>query len=142
MTTSERLYTQAKRDLGLKEVPGPKSSPRIQLAIKAAADWLDSDDSKTAWCGCIRGLWAMETGTGMPSAHYRARNWLNWGEEVRLTDAQRGDTVVLIRDGGYHVALFDHLSTDRTQVYLLGGNQGNEVNVRSFNVALVRGVRR
>lgn len=137
---SERIYEHAAKDLGLKETPGAKSTPRIKTAIKHAADWLDGDDSVTPWCGAIRGLWALETGTGAPPEHYRARSWLEWGHAVRLQDAQKGDTVVFKRSGGYHVALFDRAAGEK--IYVLGGNQSNAVNVQGYAKEDVMGVRR
>jgi uncharacterized protein (TIGR02594 family) len=137
---SAELYIHARKDLGLAEVPGGRSHPRIALAIQLAASWLDRDDSKTAWCGCIRGLWGLETGTGVPAAHYRAANWLNWGVEVALKDAKRGDTVVLKRQGGFHVGLWDRIENGK--VYLLGGNQSNTTSIAPFVKSLVQGVRR
>jgi uncharacterized protein (TIGR02594 family) len=140
-TTGEKLYKHAKQDLGLKETPGKGSTLRIRQAIKRAAGWLDGDDSVTAWCGCIRGLWGLETGTGVPKEHYRAKSWLEWGRPVNLEDAVPGDTVVLKRPGGYHVGLFDRLDAQAGKVWLLGGNQGNAVNVSPFSIHDVVGVR-
>lgn len=142
-TTSEILHAHATKDLGLKETPGPKSTPRIRLAIEAAARWLPNDDSQTAWCGCIRGLWGMETGTGCPPAHYRAAAWLTWGTPVpSLRQALQGDTVILSRPGGNHVALLDRYSRDGKTVWLLGGNQSDSVSIAKFSAALIKGIRR
>lgn len=141
--SSAALYAHARRDLGLKETLGHKSTPRIEQAIAAAAQWLDHDDSKTPWCGCIRGLWGMETGTGVPPAHYRAAAWLKWGEPVHgLRNAVQGDTVILSRTSGHHVALLDRYSPDGITVWLLGGNQSNEVNVSAYRADLIVGIRR
>lgn len=137
---SNAIYNHAKKDLGLKETPGSKSTLRIQHSIEQAAKWLSKDDGATAWCGCIRGTWGLETGTGVPKDHFRAASWLNWGVGVALSEAKRGDTVVISRPGGNHVALLDRLENGR--VYLLGGNQGNAVSIAPFSQSLVRGVRR
>jgi uncharacterized protein (TIGR02594 family) len=140
MTTGERLYAHAAKDLGLSEIPGPASHPRIRLAIDMAADWLDEDDSKTAWCGCIMGLWCFELDLGVPAARYRAASWLNWGMSVSLAQARKGDVVIFARKGGNHVALFDR--KEGRNVYVLGGNQSNRVSVAPYSEALVLGVRR
>jgi uncharacterized protein (TIGR02594 family) len=140
MNTSERLYHHARKDLGMAEVPGGKSHPRIQLAIETAARWLDGDDSKTAWCGCLMGLWCLELGLGVPKAYYRAISWLDWGHEVKKADAELGDVVVLKRPGGHHVALLDHIDGGRW--HLLGGNQSNTTSIASYADGLVLGVRR
>lgn len=137
---SQALYDLAKRYLGVAEVAGPKSNPLIAEMFKTAPSWLDQDDSKTAWCGIFRGYLGLWTGTGVPKEHYRARQWLNWGQEVALKDAQRGDTVVTSREGGHHVALFDRVESGR--VYLLGGNQGNRVSIAPFPPSAIVSVRR
>lgn len=140
MSTSSDIYAHAMKDVGLHELPGSQSQPRIFQAIKVAALWLDGDDSKTAWCGCIRGLWGLETGTGVPREHYRAANWLKWGRAAELP--VKGDTVIISRKGGHHVGLFDHFSTDLKGVWLLGGNQSDKVGVNKYDVTSILGIRR
>lgn len=142
MSISEQLYQAAKRYLGTEEVPGPKSNKLISGWIREAADWLDLDDSATPWCGCFRGHLGIETASGTPAAHYRAKSWLNWGREVALERPDlwhRGDTVVLSRTGGAHVALLDRV--DGNYVWLLGGNQGDKVCIARFPRASIMGVR-
>lgn len=141
MTRSEQIYAHASKDLGLSELPGSKSAPRIQRAIRLSAAWLDDDDSVTAWCGCIRGLWGIETATGVPPAHYRAKSWLEWGQGIAgPAFAIKGDTVILHRPGGYHVALFDRFSGNF--VFTLGGNQSNAVNISRYRSTDIVGIRR
>lgn len=137
---SPRIYAHALRDNGLSEMPGAASHPRIQAAILAAAKWLDPDDSKTAWCGCIRGFWGLETGTGVPPEHYRAKSWAKWGKPVTWANAQEGDTIVLQRPGGHHVGL--HVRHDATHVWVFGGNQSNACNLTKFKRELVTDIRR
>ena len=143
MTTSELIYEHALRDIGLKEIDGAASNPRIKLAISFAADWLDKDDSKTAWCGCIRGLWAHETQTGSPAAYYRAINWSKWGNKItNLALAKQGDTVILGRTGGYHVGLFSSWDGKSPTFKLLGGNQSNQCSIASMRVDNIVSIRR
>lgn len=140
---SQRLYEHALKDLGLKESPGRASTPRIRQAIVAAAGWLDPDDTVTAWCGCIRGLWGLETGTGVPSEHFRARSWMRWGSPVgTIREAVRGDTLIFQRKGGFHVALFDRLGPDGARVFVLGGNQSNMVSVAPYRMDTLEAIRR
>lgn len=122
------------------EVPGGKSHPRIRLAIETAARWLNGDDSKTAWCGCLMGLWCLELGLGVPAAYYRAVSWLEWGHGVEKPEAELGDVVVLKRPGGNHVALLDHI--DGKHWHLLGGNQADATSIAPYAEDLVLGVRR
>jgi uncharacterized protein (TIGR02594 family) len=129
--------------LGLKEIPGPASDPTITAWIKQSASWLDGDDSKTAWCGCMRGAIGIATGTGAPPAHYRAASWAKWGRAVDITKPscwQQGDTIVMTRPGGNHVAVLDHVSGKTA--FLLGGNQSNAVTIARFDISKITHVRR
>ena len=141
ISTSCRIYVHASKDRGLHEVPGEPSNPRIKFAIKMSAPWLDPDDSVTAWCGCIRGLWGLETSTGVPADHYRAASWMGWGQPVTISEAQEGDTVILRRPGGKHVALFEKWQGDDF-VQLFGGNQSNGTNSKAFRKTDIIGIRR
>lgn len=138
-SNSLRLYAHAERDKGLKETAGSGSTPRIKRAILEAASWLDPDDSVTAWCGCIMGLWCSEIGLTPPAAYYRAANWLNVGKTVTLAKAKKGDIVVLSRSGGNHVGLYHGHSA--STITLLGGNQSNAVNLTAYPISSFRGIR-
>lgn len=143
MTADQRIHERAKLYIGTKETPGPKSTALIAQWIKQAAEWLDRDDSKTAWCGCFRGAIGYETGTGVPPAHYRAANWAKWGKPVPLDrrDLWRpGMTVVLPRSGGNHVAIY-HAPKDLDRVILLGGNQADAVSLQTYSINRITAVR-
>lgn len=143
MNNSQRIYDTAKRYLGTKETPGPQSTASIRQWITAAADWLDKDDSKTAWCGCFRGAIGVETATGLPKAHYRAAAWATWGKPVEVSQPelwQQGDTIVMTRPGGNHVCLLDRVSGD--YAWCLGGNQSDAVTIARFPLARITAVRR
>lgn len=143
MSTSARIYVTALKYLGTKEVAGKGSNSKIQAWIKLAASWLDPDDSNTAWCGCFRGAIGYETATGVPSAHYRAASWANWGKSVPLATPsawQRGDTIVMTRPGGNHVCLLDRV-VGKT-AYCLGGNQSDAVTIAPFPISRITAVRR
>ena len=143
MNSSEKIYAEAKKYLGTKESPGSASTTIIRQWITAAADWLDKDDSKTAWCGCFRGAVGMATGTGVPKAHYRAVSWQEWGNRVPLSNPkiwQQGDTVVMTRPGGNHVCIIDRVVGD--YAYCLGGNQSDAVTVSRFPISRITAVRR
>lgn len=137
---SAHLYAHALKDDGLRETPGVGSTPRIREAILGAASWLNPDDSATAWCGCIMGLWVKEVGLRPPTAYYRAASWLDAGAEVPLASARPGDIVVISRTGGNHVALY--VAHDAGTITLYGGNQSNAVNMAKFPRSSLRGVRR
>lgn len=141
---NEAILRLAWKYLDVCEVPGPKSNKLIQGWIKQAADWLDGDDSKTAWCGCFRGALGHETATGCPAAFYRAANWQNWGVPVDVKNASTwlpGDTIIMKRPGGFHVTLFVALK-GKAGVQCLGGNQGDKVCVATYKLSDIIAVRR
>ncbi len=145
MTNNQRIYKAAYLYLSVSEIAGPKSNPLITGWIKQSAQWLDGDDSKTAWCGCFRGALGLETGTGVPVAHYRARNWLAWGVPVDHKKPelwQPGDTIIMSRSGGHHVCLFDSRGSTPSLAHFLGGNQANKVGINAYALDRVIGVRR
>jgi uncharacterized protein (TIGR02594 family) len=143
MATSPKIYTAALKYLGTKETPGAATTPIIGGWIKSAADWLDKDDSKTAWCGCFRGALGLETATGCPPEHYRAASWAKWGSPIDITKPllwQRGDTIVMTRPGGNHVCILDRIQG--TKAYCLGGNQSDAVTIAPFPLTRITHVRR
>lgn len=144
MTANQRIYAAALKYQGVCEVPGPKSNKLIQGWIKQAASWLDDDDSKTPWCGCFRGAIGLETGTGVPVAHYRAKSWLDWGLVIDSTKPKtwlQGDTLIMQRPGGYHVTLFSDIA-NKAFANCLGGNQADKVCIAPMNLSRIIGVRR
>lgn len=146
LSSSRRIYLAALEHLGTREVPGSKSNPKIQQWIKAAATWLDGDDSKTAWCGCFRGHLGLVTGTGVPRDHYRAASWAKWGQGVdrkRPELWEQGDTIVMTRPGGNHVCLFHRVDpTNAGRIECLGGNQADSVNITVVPLNRITHVRR
>jgi uncharacterized protein (TIGR02594 family) len=63
---------------------------------------------------------------------YWARNWAHFGVE---TEPVYGSIVVLTRGSGGHVGFL--VGVDASSVYLLGGNQGNTVNISRMDKARV-----
>lgn len=149
MTTSQKIYDAATKFLGVAEIPGNASNPTIVKFIDEAATWLKDGvkdvDGSIAWCGCFRGHLGIITGTGVPRDHFRAASWASWGaavDEKKPAEWRTGDTVILKRPGGHHVALFAGYDTANRMVNLLGGNQGDKVCYANFALSNVVSVRR
>jgi hypothetical protein len=72
-----------------------------------------------------------------------AASWRKVGAEVRAQDWTLGD-VVVIRTGRYswsrHVGFF--VRAEGARIWVLGGNQGNRVDIRPYSVDQVDAVRR
>ncbi len=122
----------ARQHIGTREIPGARHEPKILQwwrAIRRAG----IRDDETPWCAAFVG--AMLEQCGIVSSRFEgARSYLTWG--VPLAQPALGCIVVLGRDGGGHVGFV--CGVDRAgQLLVLGGNQGNEVNVRAFPRARV-----
>lgn len=113
----------ARKDIGLKEIKGPKHASRItQWLVKLGAWWRDDE---TPWCGVAVGGWLSEAGEAIPKAFYRASAWADWGKDAN--GPKLGAIAVLTRTGGGHVGIVTGVSLDGKYVRLLGGNQGDSV---------------
>lgn len=60
-------------------------------------------------------------------------SWCNLGNTIMFDAAQMGD-IVIIGDkvNQKHITTFIRWSNDKTYMYCLGGNQGNEINISKF----------
>lgn len=127
---------EARRHIGVKEVPGKANSPTIQKWLLGLKAWW-ADDA-TPWCGVFAGHCIKSAGLPLPKHWYRAKDWLNWG--VPLTKPTEGCIVVFERQGGGHVG-FVVGKDSAGNLMVLGGNQGDAVNIRPFAMSRVSGYR-
>lgn len=127
---------EARKYIGVKEIPGEKSEPLILKwwkAIKRAG--IQNDE--VPWCaafvgGCLEAV-------GIVSSRYEsAKSYLSWG--VPLSAPVYGCIVVFNRDGGGHVGFV--VGQDKAgRLLVLGGNQGNAVSIAPFDRSRVAGYR-
>lgn len=146
-------FQLAERFVGVKEIPGSEDNPQILSMLKLDADWPENDECP--WCAGFVGyiMWLLR----LPrSKSLLARSWLNIGRPVTLGEAQIGFDIVILSRGDPpqpgpenttapgHVGFFagDGWYQGKQVVYLLGGNQSDEVNLRSYPVDRVLGIRR
>ncbi|MEJ1158012.1 TIGR02594 family protein [Prosthecomicrobium sp. N25] len=119
-------------ELGLAEIPGPGSRPRILEMAAAVArshprlEWIAAfyEDDDIPWCG-LAVAWAMvASGLTPPLPNpLSARAWAEWGRP--LSTPVPGAVLVFARQGGGHVGLYE--GEDKARYLVLGGNQGNRV---------------
>ena len=128
--------TQARKHVGLREIPGAQTAPMIQRWLAQLGAWWRDDE--TPWCGVAVAAWMRAAGIKPPPHWYRARAWLEFG--MPLAEPVVGAVVVFAREGGGHVGLVtgrDNLG----RLLVLGGNQGNAVSEAAFDPARVLGYR-
>lgn len=146
-------YQFAERFRGeVRELPGTAQSPLIQWFHELAGLGSNVAD-EIPWCsGFMNAMAWLARCTRSKRAN--ARSWLDVGQVVELRDAVVGyDVVVLKRwinglDNGLsgHVGLYAGHTLDEAhkplQVFLVGGNQSNQVTLAPFPAKDVIGVRR
>lgn len=118
----------ARRYIGLTEIPGQKSNPTIMGWAKKLGGWIASwyQDDDTPWCGLFIANVIATTlpQEPLPSNPLGALNWKKFGVEGRIA---RGVILVFERKGGGHVGIY--VGEDRTHYHVLGGNQNNAVSI-------------
>ena len=128
--------TEARKHIGLREIPGAPTDPTIARWLKSLKAWWTDD--ATPWCGTYCAAVMQATGLPIPKHWYRAKGWLDWG--VPIDDADLGCIVVFERQGGGHVGFV--VGRDRANnLLVLGGNQGDAVSVAAFGRDRVVGFR-
>jgi uncharacterized protein (TIGR02594 family) len=135
-----RWLVQARTYIGLEETPGPQHQPAI-------TKWLDRlkapfRDDETAWCGTFVGGVFDEVGIKPVASPWGARQWLKFGQPV--PKPTKGAVVVFWRgkpDGwSGHVGFV--VGKDKAgNIMVLGGNQGDAVNIKPFATNRVLGYR-
>src|SRR6056297_81363 len=115
---------------GIKAIPGKENNPRImQMFELIGHKWVQGDE--TAWCSAFINYLAKRTGYEY-SGKLDARSWLKIGSP--MTYPTLGDVVVFWREKPDswkgHVGLFIH--DDGDNIYCLGGNQADSVNIQPY----------
>lgn len=133
---SPNWLVEAWKYIGVEEVKGPKHSNVI-------AGWLDKlqawwRDDETPWCGVFVAAVFQAVGITYPAYYMRAKAWLKWGK--RIGEPVLGCVVVFDRKGGGHVG-FVVGRDGQNNLWVLGGNQKNAVNVALFTRQRVLGYR-
>ena len=128
--------TEARKHIGLREVPGVANNRTImgwadRLGARVLGIKYDAD--ATPWCGLFVAWCVSQAGLKPPGISIRAKAWADWGEPLSLvaTRPPAGAIAVFGRDGGGHVGFVESINADGS-LNILGGNQGDAVNVRRF----------
>lgn len=127
---------EARKNLGVKETKGMVHTPEVLKYWKDIKRGGIKDD-ETPWCAAFVG--AMLERTGVKSTRFEsAKSYLNWGQLLVLPVV--GCIVVFTRKGGGHVGFVVGRDAEGN-LLVLGGNQGDEVNIKAFPVSRVTGYR-
>lgn len=108
-----------------------------------AADFFNKDS--IPWCGLFIAMCIVRAGRQVVAKYLAALSWAAFGIAVDfriLDNIWLGDIGVFVRAGGGHVGIIIGISKDGKYVYVLGGNQNNQVNVTKLEVSRLYAVRR
>ncbi len=129
---------QAWREAGVREVQGAASNSRI-LAFYADVGMSGVTSDEVAWCAAFVGACIERAGL-RSTRSLLARSYSSWGQPIK--DMRIGAIAVLSRGSDPalgHVGFV--LGEDDSQIFLLGGNQRDAVNVQAFDKTRVVGLR-
>lgn len=117
----------AKNEIGVKEIIGEQHNSRI--IEYHSTTLLKASNDEVPWCSSFVN-WCMNQAGCKITKSASARSWTKYGIKTPLT---YGSIVIISRGNDPrfgHVGFVTRFTSDR--VWLLGGNQSNEVNIRSF----------
>jgi uncharacterized protein (TIGR02594 family) len=117
-------------ELGVRESTEPgQSNPRIVLYLLSTdLGHEQAHDDSTPWCSAFIN-WCVERSGHAGTNSAAARSWLDWGRPISIP--RRGVLAVFKRgQSGGHVGAFIRRDTER--IWVLGGNQTNEVSIAGY----------
>ena len=127
---------EANKYIGQREIKGSQHNPLILSWLQNLKAWWANDE--TPWCGVFVANALKNAERGIPTHWYRAIDYLNYG--TSLTRPAYGCIVIFTREGGGHVGFI--VGKDKKgNLMVLGGNQGDAVNIKPFSVSRVSGYR-
>lgn len=140
ITVNHALLVNALKYYGEKEDTRPgKSNPVVLSWLQSILSWVTDDE--VSWCAAFVNGVCRESGVH-GSGRADARSFLYVGSEV--TNPIPGDIVVFWRGSKDswkgHVGIFIRETSD--QIYVLGGNQSNQVNISAYPKFRLLGYRR
>jgi uncharacterized protein (TIGR02594 family) len=134
---AEAPWLEAARALiGTTEDPGTANDASVTAMFRDSVGQVHPDS--VPWCAALTGACLKRTGY-KGSGSLMARSYLNWG--TKLTEPRKGAVVVLERGAAPagHVGFVERWNA--TSVWILGGNQSDAVNIKSFPRGKVLGFR-
>jgi uncharacterized protein (TIGR02594 family) len=130
-------YESLGKQIGLNE-----NDQRTALSEYLSNGGVNLDPAVTAWCAGAVNAALGEAGID-GTGKLNARSFLDWGQPV--DQPTKGDVAVFSRGdpNGWqgHVGFFDGYNDDGT-IRVLGGNQGDGVNISSYSADKLLGFRR
>lgn len=120
-----KVIVEAMKHYGVKEIVGKQHNPVIMNWAKELGLSNVYNADEIPWCGLFVAYVVKSAGYDVVASPLWA---LNWGKFGNASDVPKlGDILTFKRDGGGHVGFY--VGEDKDCYHVLGGNQGNAVNV-------------
>ncbi|WP_452223686.1 TIGR02594 family protein [Lacinutrix chionoecetis] len=137
-----QLINIALSQYGVTEIVGNAHNPKVlNYFSEIGQKWVTTDE--TAWCSAFVNWVALKANVER-SHKLTARSWLNVGTEIK--EPQLNDLVIFWRHKKSswkgHVGFFIGYTKDKKYIYVLGGNQNNQVNIKKYPAYRLLGFRR
>lgn len=127
------ILSMMEGELGVTEIPGPKSNPRIlKYAKDLGYNWYTNDD--TPWCALIMG-WAIWRSGREHTGSLTAKSYLSWGKPATEEDIPSGNVIAVFHRGRAgastgHVGVVKSVSGNT--ISLVSGNHSNTVAIAPY----------
>ena len=140
LTSQEQIINLASKYIGLQEILGDNDNPIIMNMFKEIGQsWVKHDE--TSWCSCFINFIAYRLNL-IKSGKLNARSWLDVG--IKTENPIPGDIVIYWREKPDswkgHVGIFMGYN-QYGNIFTLGGNQHNEVNITVYSKDRLLGFR-
>ena len=135
----EALMRYAFSQYGVKEIKGRVDNEKIvKYFAESGHSWVKDDE--TAWCSAFAN-WVAKMSDCEMSGKLNARSWMKVGEAT--DNPMPFDIVVFWREKrvGWKGHVGFYINEDDKYIYVLGGNQNNQVNVTPYPKAQFMGYR-
>ncbi|WP_431166327.1 TIGR02594 family protein [Tenacibaculum halocynthiae] len=126
-----KIIEKALSQYGIREIKGIRDNPKVlRYFNELGYDGYKLKD-ETAWCSAFANWVCKKVGVDY-SGKLNARSWLGVGKPVEIP--KQGDIVVLWRESPNswkgHVGFY--IRQTKNYVYVLGGNQNDQVNIQAY----------
>ena len=115
---------------GIKEVPGSTHNAEV-IKYFQESGFTNIHDDETPWCSAFLNWCQIQAGR-KGTGSLGSRSWIQWGEKVM--EPKLGDIAVFWRRNpqGWEGHVGFYIQHDNNNVWVLGGNQSNQVNIQKY----------
>jgi uncharacterized protein (TIGR02594 family) len=125
---------RARKEIGIREVPGRKDNPRIEEYLGTTDYDLPEDyTDEVPWCsGFVN--WVMEKSGYKGTDSAWSQSWRHWGKGM---GSPAYGCIVVFNWGNGHGHVGFCFDADKDGIDVLGGNQDDEVDITRFRYSKV-----